>query len=97
VLRALGFTATQLRRSVLVQSLATMLVALVVGVPLGVVAGRVLWQAFAEQLGVAADPSSPLGTLLVTIVGGIGLAILAAQVPARLAARAAPAVGLRGE
>ena len=58
VLRALGFCPRQVRWSVRIQSLAITVTAFVVGVPLGVIAGRLLWRTFAAQLGVVPDPSS---------------------------------------
>lgn len=97
VLRALGFTSRQLRRSVLTESLTTAALALVVGVPLGVLAGRFLWRAFAEDLGVVPDPAAAWLPVLATVGLGLVLAALAALVPAARAARAAPAPALRAE
>jgi len=97
VLRSLGFTAGQVRGSVRVQSLVTMAVALLIGVPLGVAAGRIAWRAFADQLGVLTAPSTPAWWLGATIVGGVLIAVLAAAVPARLATAAAPSRALGGE
>ncbi len=97
VLRALGFDGAQVRRSVRVQSLATMLGALLVGVPVGVVVGRVLWRAFAEQLGVLPEPASAWLPVLLASGAALLVALLAAQVPAVLASRTPPAEGLRTE
>ncbi|MGH9245159.1 MAG: ABC transporter permease [Acidimicrobiales bacterium] len=97
ILRALGFTGWQIRQSVRVQTEATMIAALVVGVPLGTVVGRVAWRGFASQLGVVPDPSTPGFWILVTVAGGLLVALAAAAIPARLAARAAPAAVLHSE
>lgn len=97
ILRALGFTGRQLRTSVRVQALATMAVALVVGVPVGVALGRLAWRAFASQLGVAAGPVVPVWVLAATVVGGCVVALLAAALPARTASRVDPATVLRSE
>ncbi|MGH9135964.1 MAG: ABC transporter permease [Acidimicrobiales bacterium] len=97
VLRSLGFCSRQVRRSVRVQSVATMAAALAVGVPTGVIAGRWLWRSFAGQLGVVPDPASPLAPVLLAVGCGLVLAVFAAQVPAMIAARALPADGLRTE
>jgi hypothetical protein len=97
VLRTLGFSDRQVRGSVLLQSIATMLAALAVGGPVGVIGGRLLWRAFADQLGVLPDPASPTRPVLIAVAGGIAAACLAAQLPAVLATRALPAQGLRTE
>jgi len=74
-----------------------MLAALVVGVPLGVATGRVVWRAFASQLGVATAPAMPGAAIAVTVVGALVLAVVVAAVPARAAARITPADALRTE
>jgi hypothetical protein len=97
ILRALGFTGTQVRRSVRAQALATVIPALVLGVPLGIVAGRFVWQVFASELGVVTRVSVPAWLVLATFAGALVVALVAAAVPARVAARIAPAVALRTE
>jgi hypothetical protein len=96
-MRALGLTGGQVRRSVGVQVLTTVIAALAVGLPLGVVVGRLAWRAFAIELGVATEPSVPLGWIAVTIAGALVIAALAAAFPARVAARTHPADALRAE
>jgi hypothetical protein len=97
VLRALGFTGRQVRTSIRVQALATMAAALLVGVPLGVAAGRVAWRAFAFRLGVVADASTPVWWIVVTVAGSLAVALAAATIPARLAAQINPARALSTE
>ncbi len=97
ILRALGFSGAHVRTSVRVQSVATMVAAVVLAVPAGVIVGRALWRAFAERLGVVPDPSGAWLPIAGVVVGGLLLAVLAAELPARLAARARPAEGLRSE
>jgi len=97
VLRTLGFSDSQVRRSVQLQMIATMLAGLVVGVPVGMISGRLLWRAFAEQLGVLPEPASPAGPVVMALTGGMAIALIAAQLPAALATRARPAQGLRTE
>ncbi len=72
-------------------------VILAVGIPLGVIAGQNVWEAFADQLGVVRNVASVWVPALVTIAGGILLATIAAQVPARLASRLSPVAGLKSE
>ena len=96
VLRAMGFTSSQVQRSVQVQAVTTTVAALVIGVPLGVVAGRLLWRGFAGQLGVVPDPSAAWTSLGLLVVTGLTLAALAAIVPARRAAASSPGADLRG-
>ena len=82
-LRALGFTSRQLRTSVRVQALATMAAALVVGVPLGLVVGRLAWRAFATRLGIVTNPTMPWAWIAATVAGALVVAVVAAAWPGR--------------
>ncbi|HEX2782796.1 MAG TPA: ABC transporter permease, partial [Ilumatobacteraceae bacterium] len=86
-LRALGFRDAQLRASVRWQACLMMVVGLLIGLPLGIVGGRLAWRAFADQLGVAMAPRSPIWIVIATIVGAMVLALIAAAIPARSATR----------
>lgn len=97
ILRTVGFSSAQVRASIRVQSLATVLAALAVALPVGLLLGRSLWRAFARQLGVAPDPASAWTLLAAALVAGVVVSVLAAEIPARLAARTMPAAGLRAE
>ena len=97
VLRVLGFTARQLRASVLVQAFAIAAAAVVIGTPLGIALGRIAWRAFASRLGVVTQPSTPSGWIVATAVGAAVVALLAAAIPARAAARTRPATALQPE
>jgi ABC-type antimicrobial peptide transport system permease subunit len=79
------------------QAAALTTVALAVGVPLGIVAGRWSWSLFAESVGAATDPSIPFLLLLAMAVVALLLAALSAAVPGRAAARVRPAAVLRNE
>jgi putative ABC transport system permease protein len=97
VLRAMGFTRAQVRRSVHVQALTTVMIGIVVGLPVGVIAGRWSWRLFAEELGVAPRAVVPVVALL-AISGFVVIGALAAAVrPAYVAARTQPAVTLRSQ
>ena len=97
VLKALGFTRSQIRTAVLTQSGAILAVALIAALPLGTAAGRWLWIAFAEGIGVVVEPAVPL----LLLAGCAVLSILAVQgaalIPASLARRTLPGQALHGE
>ena len=56
VLKALGFVRRQVAFSLLWQTTTVALVGIVIGVPAGVAAGRLIWRAFASNLGVLPVP-----------------------------------------
>jgi putative ABC transport system permease protein len=97
ILRALGFTGRQLSNSVRVQAVATMLAALAIGVPTGMVTGRLAWRAFASSLAVVEAPSTPSLWILTTVAACLLVAVAAASFPAHVAARTRPALVLRSE
>ena len=61
LLKTLGFTRRQLAGAVAWQSTVIAALGLVVGVPLGIAAGRWLWLAFARELSAVPDPVIPAG------------------------------------
>ena len=97
VLKALGFTRSQVRTTVLTQSGAVLAVALAVSLPLGAAAGRWLWTAFAGRIGVIVEPTVPL----LLLAGCALLSILAVQgaalIPATIARRTPAGQALHGE
>lgn len=95
--RALGFTPRQAGATTIWQALVTVAIALAVGLPLGLAAGRWLWIGFAGQINVVPDPVTPVRILLGLVAGMLVVALAAALVPARAAARTTPAVLLRAE
>ena len=70
---------------------------MIVGVPLGVVVGRVTWRAIVANLGVLSPPVLPTAAITVVVVLVIAVANLAALGPGMVAARTRPAVTLRTE
>ena len=72
VLAALGFDHRDLRRSIRWQAWCLVGVALLLGLPLGVVVGRLAWTAFAAQIGVTPAPEVP-GTVLAGLAVAIAL------------------------
>ena len=97
ILKTLGFVRTQLSRAVAWQASALAVVGVVVGLPLGIAAGRWVWAVFAGRLGVPPRPVTPVVAVTLLVPATIVLANLVAAVPARLAARTRPAVALRTE
>jgi hypothetical protein len=70
---------------------------LVIGLPLGIAAGRLLWLGFARELAAVPDPVVPAGSLAVAAVATLVLANLVAALPGRFAARTPAAIVLRAE
>jgi hypothetical protein len=97
LLQSLGFTRSQVTRSVLWQATATIIACLLIGIPLGIGLGRVLWTAFAHQLDVVPNASVPIVPLIAVAAIGLVVANVAAAVPARIARRVRPAAVFRSE
>ncbi|MGH3271556.1 MAG: ABC transporter permease, partial [Trebonia sp.] len=97
ILKTLGFVTSQVRATVAWQATAAVACAgLIVGVPLGLLAGRWAWSLFAGQEAIVPAPViSPLTLLAIPVV--LLLANAIAAIPARSAARTQPAVILRSE
>jgi ABC-type lipoprotein release transport system permease subunit len=95
LLKTLGFVGRQVSSTARWQGLALSGAALLVGIPLGLVLGRVFWTLFADAIGVASDSSLPVGPVLLAIPVTLVVAALVATIPARLARRTRPAVVLR--
>ena len=85
LLKTLGFTRRQLSATVRWQASVTVAAGLLVGVPLGIIAGRWLWEVFARQLDVVPEPSTPYLLVLAISVLALLVGILAAAIPARVA------------
>jgi predicted lysophospholipase L1 biosynthesis ABC-type transport system permease subunit len=97
ILKALGFVRRQVSAAVAWQATTVALVALAVGLPLGVALGRWSWSLLADRIGVGAPPVTPGPALLAGVAGTVLVANLVAAWPGRVAARTRPAVALRSE
>ena len=85
--KALGFVNGQVGAAVCWQATTVALVGIIVGVPLGVVAGQAVWRAFATNLGAVPVATVPVWVIAALAVGALVLANLLAVAPAVMAAR----------
>jgi ABC-type lipoprotein release transport system permease subunit len=97
VLKTVGFDRRQVRATVAWQATTVVVVGLLVGIPLGLVAGRLVWDLVAAQLGVSGDPTCPVLAIALVVPAALVLVNLVAAFPARRAAHTLPAVVLRSE
>ena len=97
LLKTLGFTRRQVSTTVAWQATTVGALALVVGVPLGLVFGRWAWTALADSLGTVAEPIVPALAVLAAIPVVLVLVNLVAFAPGRVASRLRPATVLRSE
>jgi len=97
VLKTIGFVRRQISATVAWQSTALAVVALAVGLPLGVAAGRLAWALFANSVGVANDADVPLVAVFAAIPITVVVANLLAAGPGWRAGRVKPASVLRSE
>lgn len=81
---------SQVARTLAWQSSTVAVLAVVVGVPAGLAAGRLAWSVFADRLGVPPQPATPLLATALLVPATLLLANLVAVVPATLAARTQP-------
>ena len=97
VLKTFGFRNRQVLGSVACQASVTAGLAVLIGVPAGVVVGRLTWSALANEIGVAIDARTPFAYLGLSVVVVAVVANVVAVVPGLLAARVRPAPVLRSE
>jgi len=95
VLKTLGLSRGQVLRLVAWQAGAFGGVALLAGLPLGVLAGRQAWAAFAGAAGIVPAPDIPVALILLTLPVTLLVAVLIALWPGWRAARLRPAAVLR--
>jgi putative ABC transport system permease protein len=97
LLKTLGFTRRQLAATVATQATLAVAFGVLIGVPLGIITGRVLWTQFAHALHVVPEPTVPALTIALVAGSALVLANLVAAIPGIQAARTHTAVLLRAE
>jgi ABC-type lipoprotein release transport system permease subunit len=97
ILKTLGFVRRQVRGAVAWQCTTLIFIALAIGVPAGVIAGRWGWRLFAAQLQVVPAPGTSLLATMGVVAGTLLLGNLIALGPGLAAARTPAAVVLRTE
>jgi putative ABC transport system permease protein len=96
ILKTVGFVTRQVRATVAWQATAIAASSLIIGLPLGIAAGRWAWMLLASQFAIEPVPViSPL--VLLAFPAVLVLANVVAAFPAQAAARTRPAVVLRAE
>ena len=100
ILRAIGLTPRQIVGAVLSAALATAAIGLVVGVPVGLGLGRLIWWLVADRVGLATDVLVPVAEIVLVVRRGprrrrgrVGRARVAGGPPA---SRGAPARRVTG-
>jgi predicted lysophospholipase L1 biosynthesis ABC-type transport system permease subunit len=97
VLKTIGFLRRQVAGAVAWQATTFSLVALVVGLPVGVAVGRWAWSLVASGIGSASPPIVPTLSVALVVPASLLLANALSAAPGWVAARIAPAVTMRAE
>jgi len=91
LLRSLGADGRWINRAVHWQATSLSLVPFALGLPLGLIAGRLVFGVFADSVGTVPSASFPYALLTAVIAAFVVLANVVAAVPAHRARRLAPA------
>jgi hypothetical protein len=97
LLKALGFSRRQVIETIAVQSSIAVGLGALIGLPLGIVVGRTLWDVFANSIHAVPEVVVPTPTILLIAAVALAMANVIAAWPARLAAKTSPAILLRAE
>ncbi|MEO8265432.1 MAG: FtsX-like permease family protein [Ilumatobacteraceae bacterium] len=97
VLQSLGATRRGIRAMITAQATVVGLAGLLIGVPVGLIAGRAGWQAITDRVPLMfRSPTTVIAVIIVIPVALIATNLLAI-IPARRASKAKPALVLRSE
>jgi predicted lysophospholipase L1 biosynthesis ABC-type transport system permease subunit len=97
ILKSLGLGRRGVSATVAWQASTLVGLALLVGLPLGVVVGLRVWSAFAGGLGIASDARTPWLALALAVPAALLIANAIAAIPGYLAGRTPPGEVLRAE
>jgi hypothetical protein len=97
VLTALGFTRKQRAATLMWHSTVVVTFGLLIGIPLGALVGRALWQVFARRIDVPAPAVAPWRATALIVLCALFLAVALGLGPARAARRLNVSVALRDQ
>jgi len=97
LLKVLGFVDSQVGYVVAWQATTLAGIGIIVGTPLGIVIGRAVWRAFANNLGAVPVSVVPIWLLVALLAGVVVVANLIAIVPAFVATQSKPKELLRAQ
>jgi ABC-type lipoprotein release transport system permease subunit len=97
VLKTLGLLRRQMLAMIAWDASTIAAITLILGIPLGIVAGRASWSLFADSVGVPVDVDVPLLSVLLLIPATFAIANITAAWPGWLAGRVRAATILRDE
>ena len=97
VLRTMGFTSRDVRATIAYQATILTLLGLVVGIPLGLIVGRVVWRSIANGLGVEPVFAVSLLALGALVLAAVVIANIVGAFAANTAVHDRPAVVLAEE
>jgi hypothetical protein len=97
LLKALGFTRRQVSATVSWHASIVVLMGLVIGVPAGLLIGRLTWKLFADQLDVVAEPAVSVIGVAVIVVGSLLATNAFGALMSRQARKVSTALALRDE
>ncbi len=95
VLKAIGFRPRQVAGVVAWQATTFSVVALLVGLPLGIIAGRLAWNGIARGIGSASPAQVPILLFVVMVPAAVVVCNILAALPAWSAARVPAAIVMR--
>lgn len=97
VLKTLGFTRRQITATVAWQVTSLIIVAVAIGLPLGIAAGRVAWDLVASNINSVSPTLIPALAIALIVPAALFIGTAVAARPAWSAARTAPAIVMRSE